>query len=134
MQMGTIGLDGEEGSRQLIIDMPYINFNTQTKVQIWDRISSRMAHSAQSTFAQVTLEPGAQAARHQHPHEQWTYILEGEMIFELDGEERILTSGMGVLIPSNTFHSAKTITGCKVIDLFMPVREDFVELEKKSGK
>ena len=113
--------------------MPYINFNTQKKVPIWEGISARLAHTAQSTFAQVTLEAGATAARHQHPHEQWTYVLEGEMIFELDGEEKILTPGMAAQIPSNTFHSARTITGCRVIDLFMPVREDFVELEEKAS-
>jgi len=111
--------------------MPYINFNTQKKVPIWDGISARMLHSDQATFAQVTLEAGAVAARHQHIHEQLTYVLEGEMIFELDGEEKILTPGMAAHIPSNTFHSAKTITGCKVIDIFMPVRQDFVELERK---
>ncbi len=112
--------------------MPYINFNTQKKVPIWEGISARLAHSGQSTFAQVTLEPGATAARHQHIHEQWTYVIEGEMIFELDGEERILTPGMAAQIPSNTFHSAKTITGCRVIDIFMPVRQDFEELEKNT--
>ncbi len=113
--------------------MPFIDFNDQKKVQIWEGISSRLAHSDQSTFAQVTLEAGAVAARHQHIHEQWTYVLEGEMIFELDGEEKILTPGMGALIPSNTFHSARTITGCRVIDLFMPVRQDFIELEKNTA-
>ncbi len=110
--------------------MPYIDYNAQKKVQIWDGISARMAHSGQATFAQVTLEAGAVADRHQHIHEQWTYVLEGEMLFELDGEEKLMTPGMGAHIPSNTFHSARTITGCRVIDLFMPVRQDFVELEK----
>jgi quercetin dioxygenase-like cupin family protein len=113
--------------------MPYINFNTQKKVQIWEGISGRLAHSEQSTIAQVTLEAGAMAARHQHIHEQWTYVIEGEMIFELDGEERILTPGMAAHIPSNSFHSAKTITGCRVIDIFMPVRQYFVELEKNQS-
>ena len=112
--------------------MPYINFNTQKKIPIWEGISARMLHTEQATFAQVTLEPGATANRHQHPHEQLTYVLEGEMIFELDGEEGILLPGMAAHIPSNTFHSAKSISGCKVMDIFMPVREDFVKLEKNA--
>jgi hypothetical protein len=29
-------------------------------------------------------------------------------------------------------HSAKAITACKVIDCFLPVRQDFVELEKNT--
>jgi hypothetical protein len=38
---------------------------------------------------------------------------------------------MTALVPPNTPHSGKAITNCKVIDCFLPVREDFIELEKK---
>ncbi len=54
------------------------------------------------------------------------------MLFAIDGEEKLLTSGMAAFMPSNTPHSAKAITECKVIDCFLPVREDFVELEKNT--
>jgi len=37
---------------------------------------------------------------------------------------------IAAFIPSNTPHSAKAITECKVIDCFLPVRQDFVELQK----
>jgi hypothetical protein len=35
-------------------------------------------------------------------------------------------------MPSDVPHSAKAITKCKVIYCFLPVREDFVELEKNT--
>jgi quercetin dioxygenase-like cupin family protein len=112
--------------------MPFIDFNTKKKVRIWEGISGRLAHSTQSTFGLITLEKGAVAAMHQHVHEQWTFVIEGELLFTNDGEEKILTAGMAAFMPSNVPHSASAITECKLIDCFMPVREDFVEMEKNN--
>lgn len=108
--------------------MPFINYNTKNKVTIFPGIHSAMEHSAQSTFGCVTLEAGTIAPIHSHPHEQWTFILEGEMEFTLDGETQMLLPGMGACIPSNTLHGARAVTACKVIDVFTPVREDYREL------
>lgn len=112
--------------------MPYINFKTQKKVKIWEGITATLYHSAQATFAHITLEEGSEAMTHHHIHEQWTHVIEGELLFTLDGDQQLLTPGMAVFIPSNLPHSAKAITTCRIIDCFLPVREDFVELEKNT--
>jgi len=39
---------------------------------------------------------------------------------------------MTAYIPSNVVHSANVITKCKAIDCFIPVREDFIELENRT--
>ena len=70
---------------------------------------------------------------HSHIHEQWTHLIKGELEFDIRGEKQLLTPGKTAFIPSSLPHSAKAITGCKVIDCFLPVREDFVELEKNSS-
>jgi quercetin dioxygenase-like cupin family protein len=112
--------------------MPFINFKEQKKVKIWEGVTANLFHSAQATFAYVTLQKGAEVRLHHHIHEQWTHVIEGEMLFDLDGEQKLLTPGMAAFMPSNLPHSAKAITECKVIDCFLPVREDFVELEKNT--
>ena len=112
--------------------MPYINFNERKKVKIWEGVEGSLHHSAQATFAHITLQEGAEVGLHHHIHEQWTHVIEGEMLFNINGEEKLLTAGMAAFMPSNIPHSAKAITKCKVIDCFLPVREDFVELEKNT--
>jgi quercetin dioxygenase-like cupin family protein len=112
--------------------MPFIDFNTKKKLKIWEGITGTFAHSEKSTFGYVTLEKGACASEHNHVHEQWTHVLSGELEFTLGGEVMLLTAGMSAYIPSNVPHSAYAITECKVMDCFSPVREDFIELEKKS--
>ena len=112
--------------------MPFIDFKTRKRVKIWEGITGTLHHSHQLTFAHVTLQTGAVLPEHNHIHEQWTHVIEGELLFNINGEENLLTPGMTAFMPSNIPHSAKAITECKVIDCFLPVREDFVELEKQT--
>ena len=112
--------------------MTFIDFNTKKRIQIWEGISGPVFHSGQATFGHFTLEAGCDLPAHSHPHEQWTNLIEGELEFNIDGESKVMRAGMTAFIPANVVHSAKVITKCKVIDCFMPVREDFIELENET--
>jgi len=109
--------------------MPFIDFKNRKKIKIWDGISGSLYHSDNLTFGHFTLEKGIDLPQHAHLHEQWTHLIEGELLFDIDGIKELLTPGKAAYIPSNIPHSAKAITECKVIDCFLPVREDFVKLE-----
>lgn len=71
------------------------------------------------------LEPGCEVPEHAHPHEQITYVLEGEMVFTLDGETRTLRAGEGATIPPNVPHSGVFPGPARVVDAWHPVREDY---------
>ncbi len=111
--------------------MTYIDFNSRKKVQIWEGIAGPIYHSDQATFGHFTIDKGSDLPVHHHHHEQWTHVIEGQLEFNINGEIKTLTAGMTAYIPSNTPHGAKAITQCKVIDCFLPVREDFVTLERE---
>ncbi len=117
--------------RTEIFFMPFIDFNNRPKVQIWPGIEAALFHSDQTTMARVTINKGVEVPVHQHMHEQWTHVVEGELEFTLAGEKKTLYPGMSVYIPSNTPHAAIAREQTKVIDCFLPVRQDFVELEDK---
>lgn len=112
--------------------MPFINFNSNKKVKIWEGITAALHHSEQATFAHISLQKDSEVAVHNHIHEQWTHVIEGELLFDINGEQQLLTSGMAAFMPSNVPHAAKAITACKVIDCFLPVRQDFVDLENEA--
>lgn len=88
-------------------------------------ITGRYAHGQSMSFGLVELVKGSSVPMHQHIHEQITYILEGELDMVIGGEACLLTTGMYYVIPSNTPHSAVAKTGCKLIDVFCPVREEY---------
>lgn len=113
--------------------MPFIDFNSNKKIQIWEGITASLYHSEQATFAHVVLKKDSVVGIHNHVHEQWTHVIDGELLFDINGEEKLLTAGMTAFMPSNIPHSAKALTECKVINCFLPIREDFVALEKASN-
>lgn len=84
------------------------------------------AHGKNMTLGLVEIKAGSNLPEHHHVHEQITYILEGELEMTIGGEQCLLTAGMYHVIPSNVPHSAKAKTDCKVIDVFNPVREDYL--------
>lgn len=110
--------------------MPFINYNAKRKVKIWDGIYAQIQHSEKLTCAHITIEAGVILPEHHHVHEQWSHLLEGEVEFTVGGITHILKAGETAFIPSNVPHSGKTLTRCKLIDVFTPIREDWVELEK----
>jgi len=111
--------------------MPFIDYNNKPKIKIWDNIYGQMHHSDKMTCAYITVAAGVELPEHHHVHEQWTHLLEGELEFVVGGEKRRMKAGETAHMPSNVPHSGKTITACKLMDVFSPVREDWIELEKK---
>jgi len=65
---------------------------------------------------------------HSHPHEQITYVAEGELIFYKGDIELHLVKGDLLTVPSGVPHCIKTLTShVKLIDSFNPVRKDFLK-------
>ena len=83
------------------------------------------AHGTRMTLGLVEIKAGSELPKHQHVHEQITYILEGQLDMNIDGVDYSLTPGCYHVIPSNVWHGANAITDCKVIDVFGPVREEY---------
>jgi quercetin dioxygenase-like cupin family protein len=88
-------------------------------------IIGHYAHGERLTFGYVEIKKGSDLPVHQHPHEQITYIIEGQLDMVIGGKPCSLTAGMYYVIPSNVPHGAVAVTDCKVIDAFNPVREDY---------
>jgi quercetin dioxygenase-like cupin family protein len=75
----------------------------------------------------VTIEPNAVVPTHQHPHEQSGTVLEGIMTLTLGDKTYDVHPGDIYTIPPNLPHSAISKDGCRVLDIFSPAREDFLE-------
>ncbi|HSF46065.1 MAG TPA: cupin domain-containing protein [Chitinophagaceae bacterium] len=104
-----------------------MNHISNIKVKhIIEGISGQYIHGDQTTFGLVEVKQGSILPQHQHPHEQITFILEGELEMTIGGETMTLKPGNFHVIHSNVPHSAVAHVDCKLIDVFSPVREDYV--------
>ena len=73
-----------------------------------------------------TFEQGAVGALHSHPHTQITYVVSGVFEFEIDGVVKTVRAGDSMLKSSNVPHGCVCREAGVLLDLFTPMREDFV--------
>ena len=76
----------------------------------------------------IDFEPGATVPPHSHPHEQLGIVLRGMQALVIDGVAHELGPMEGYVLPGGVEHSAYCgPEGALVIDVFQPVREDYLE-------
>jgi quercetin dioxygenase-like cupin family protein len=101
------------------------NWENIAEKEIVSGFFARMVHTDQLTFSRVRSPQGSRLPEHQHPHEQITHVLSGELEMVVNGESRICKAGDVVTIPGNTPHSAQVLADVELVDVFYPVREDY---------
>ncbi len=80
----------------------------------------------------LEMDEGAVIPLHDHPHEQGGMLLQGRLKFTLGDETRIVDAGSMFIIPPGVPHKVVAIDGpAIVLDVFSPIREDYVELMNK---
>jgi quercetin dioxygenase-like cupin family protein len=85
----------------------------------------RFVHTDNMTFAFWDIRKKCAVPNHSHPNEQVVKVIEGELELTLEGVKHVLKPGLVLVIPPNKEHSAFSLTDCKAIDTFYPIREDY---------
>jgi quercetin dioxygenase-like cupin family protein len=94
--------------------------------EVFPGFTARMLHSANMTFAFWEIAAGNTLPEHNHPHEQVAILLEGRFELTIDGQTSVLVPGTVAVIPSDSRHSGRALSDCRICDVFYPVREDYV--------
>lgn len=89
---------------------------------------SKFIHTKTNTLNFIEVKAGCTVPLHQHVHEQLSFVLEGQFELTVNGEAKVLESGLFAVIPPNVIHGGRSITDCRLIDVFSPVREDYRNL------
>lgn len=85
-----------------------------------------LAHSDKVMLTEHDLDEGAILPEHKHPHEQLTYLLSGELLFEMDKEHFTLFQGDSIAVPSDVVHKAVALKKSVALDIFAPARTDYL--------
>ncbi|MFN3754694.1 cupin domain-containing protein [Flavobacterium sp.] len=75
----------------------------------------------------VRFEKGGIGALHHHHHAQVTHISEGRFEVIIGNEIRVLKKGDSFYIPSDVMHGVVCLEEGMLIDVFSPMREDFIK-------
>ena len=72
------------------------------------------------------LKAGSRVPEHAHPHEQIGYLVEGSLQLCIGAETVTARPGDSWCIPAHTKHSATAESDCVAIEVFSPVRKDYL--------
>jgi quercetin dioxygenase-like cupin family protein len=106
--------------------MEHFNWNNVPLETMSDVISRKVISGEKAMVAQVFLKKDAVVPLHHHESEQITYILEGALKFELEGREVVVHKGEVLHIPSNVPHRAVALEDTLDLDIFSPIRTDWL--------
>jgi quercetin dioxygenase-like cupin family protein len=81
----------------------------------------------QIMMVKVKFEKGAVGSPHSHFHTQTTFCHSGKFEFTIDGKKHVLKAGDGLYMAPNLLHGAVCLEPGVVLDVFSPVREDFLD-------
>jgi quercetin dioxygenase-like cupin family protein len=112
--------------------MPFIDIKDVEALEVLPGCRLRTPYSENLMLSYLEMDAGAIVPLHDHPHEQGGMLLKGRMELTIGDEVKICEAGSMFLIPPNTPHKAVAVDGpCVVLDVFTPIREDYVELFNK---
>lgn len=78
-------------------------------------------------MVKVEFQKGAIGYLHKHPHSQVTYVHSGKFEIQIGEKNKILNSGDCYYIPPYVEHGAVNLEPGILIDVFSPMREDFIK-------
>ena len=105
--------------------MMFIAVEQLTEKEVIPGYRGRAVHTGTMTFMYWTVDAGAEMPTHTHLHEQVAHVLEGQFELKVGDEMRLLEPGVVAAIPPHVPHGGKAITACRLLDVFLPERDDY---------
>jgi quercetin dioxygenase-like cupin family protein len=96
-------------------------------VQALEKVTRKtLAYGSRTLMTEFRLEQGAVLPKHKHPHEQTGYLVAGRVDLTIGGETFPVAPGDSWCIPGDTDHSVVAHADSVAIEVFSPVREDYL--------
>lgn len=107
--------------------MPVTRSGEKTPVHMFSGVTRQLiTHGERSMVVRIDMQKGSHIPSHSHPHEQIGFVSSGSMQLTISGEASLLSAGDSYSIPSNALHSVNAVEDCVAVDVFTPVREEYL--------
>jgi unsaturated pyranuronate lyase len=98
--------------------------------RIKDIDQKTLVYGERTLLGEFRLKKGAILPKHSHPNEQTGYLVSGHMVFIMDDERYDARPGDSWCIPVNVEHSAEILEDSVAVEVFSPVRDDYLPDKK----
>lgn len=85
-----------------------------------------LSWSENMMIVEMEFKKGATGALHRHIHEQIGYVVKGKLELTDEGEKTVLIEGDSYYMAPGEEHGVKALEETKLIDVFTPMRQDFL--------
>ncbi|MCX5647035.1 MAG: cupin domain-containing protein [Phycisphaerae bacterium] len=85
-----------------------------------------VCYGERTLMTEFVLERASTLPVHSHPYEQTGYLVKGHIRLRIGDQEQDVRPGDGWCIPSGVEHGAKILEDSVAIEVFSPVREDYL--------
>ncbi|MGB9499159.1 MAG: cupin domain-containing protein [Dissulfuribacterales bacterium] len=85
-----------------------------------------LVYGENTLMTEFLLKEGADLPIHQHPHEQTGYLVKGKLKMFIGEKEFVAESGDCWCIGGDIKHGAKAIEDSVAVEIFSPVREEYI--------
>ncbi len=85
-----------------------------------------LVHGEKTLMGQFKIARGSSIPAHSHPHEQTGIMISGKLRFNVDGEIVDVEPGDSWCLAGGIEHSAEALEDSIIIEVFSPVREDYL--------
>lgn len=108
---------------------------TSARLHRWDEIalekvtemlSRKIVAGDREMLVQSYVKRGCLVPMHAHDTEQMTYVLQGALKFLVGGEEITVRDGDVLHIPAGVTHQAEALDDTFELDVFSPIRRDWL--------
>ncbi|KAB0682968.1 cupin domain-containing protein [Aureimonas leprariae] len=85
-----------------------------------------LTYGERAMMVRVRFEAGAVGPAHSHPHVQCSLVESGRFDVTISGRTERLGPGDSFLVPPDAVHGVTALEAGVLVDVFTPMREDFV--------
>ena len=86
-----------------------------------------LVHGDKTLMVEFRLQKAAVLPMHAHPHEQTGYLVSGHIRLSIGADVFEALPGDSWTIPGDTQHGAQILADSVAVEVFSPVREDYLE-------
>jgi quercetin dioxygenase-like cupin family protein len=89
-----------------------------------------LTYGNNTLFTEFRLKADCRLPSHANPQEQTGYLVSGSIRLMIGNEEAVVGPGDSWNIPGNTIHGAVVLEDSVAIEVFSPVREDYLPIDE----
>ena len=110
------------------------NRSKEGYIRILDGIDRKtLAHGDKTLMVELLLQKNAVLPLHSHPHEQTGYLIKGRIRLTVGADVHEVMPGDSWCVPGSVLHGAEIIEESVAVEVFSPVRKDYLPLKEKIG-